>query len=145
MTANGMVVPGAEERFDHERFDQQQLTGAEGQLPADGEAIQRLFVRHGGRIIVVPVDRIEYLEARRDYVAVHAPPNRYLVHLTLSHLEAHLPADRFLRIHRSFVVNLNYVTELHPVGNSQLEVLLTSGAKIVASRSRSRALRSRAA
>lgn len=102
--------------------------------------VERLFIRHGGRIAVVPVSQIESLEARRDYVAVHVPPNRYLVHLTLNHLESVLPTKNFVRIHRSHIVNLNLMTELIPRGNGQLEVVLKSGARVLASRSRSKGL-----
>ncbi|MFN0180316.1 MAG: LytR/AlgR family response regulator transcription factor [Gemmatimonadales bacterium] len=102
--------------------------------------IDRLFIRHGGRIVVVPLTQIESLEARRDYVAVHAPPNRYLVHLTLNHLESALTSKAFVRVHRSYLVNFNQVTELVPRGNGQLEVVLRSGARILASRSRSKGL-----
>lgn len=102
---------------------------------------RRLFIRHAGRIVVVPLDRIESFEARRDYVAVVAPPNRYLVQVTMGEVAAMLPPDRFVRIHRSVIVNLDFAAELAPHGNGQLAVQMQSGRRLIASRSRSRDLR----
>jgi len=111
-----------------------------GSAPASDVPLDRLFIRHGGRIVVVPVDQIESLEARRDYVAIHVPPSRYLVHLTLNHLERVLPARRFARIHRSHIVNLDRLSELVPCGNGQLEAVLKSGFRVIVSRSRSKGI-----
>jgi two-component system, LytTR family, response regulator len=108
---------------------------------AAGPGLRQLYVRQGSRIVVVPVARIEYLEASRDYVEVHAPPERYRVHLTLSAIADQLPAPRFVRIHRSLVVNIEMVTELRPHGNAQLELLLRSGVWLRSSRSYARGLR----
>lgn len=103
--------------------------------------LSRIFVRGRGRIVPVAVTDISRLEARDDYVAVYAGGQRHLVHTTLNALEARLDPERFLRIHRSHIVNLDWVQSLVPHDQARLEVLLKDGTKLVASRSRSRAIR----
>jgi len=123
----------------------------EGALPAIDERaasalstsgpLTRIFVRGRGQIIPVAVKDITRLEARDDYVAVHAGGQRHLVHITLNALEARLDPERFLRIHRSHVVNLDWVQTMVPHDAVRLEVRLKDGTKLLASRSRSRAIR----
>lgn len=103
--------------------------------------ITRIFVRGRGQIVPVHVEDITHLEARDDYVAVYAGGQRHLVHRTLNALEARLDPEHFLRIHRSHVVNLDWVQTMVPHDPARLEVRLKDGTRLVASRSRSRAIR----
>lgn len=103
--------------------------------------LERLFVRERGTIVPIPVEGIVRLEARDDYVAVHLPGARHLVHVTLQDLLPRLDSRRFVRIHRSHVVNWNCVHALIPGPGSRLIVVLSDGARIAASRERSRELR----
>ncbi len=103
--------------------------------------VPRVFVRDRGRIVPIPVEDIERLEAEDDYVALFARGRRYLVYVSLGDLEARLDAAKFLRIHRSHVVNLEYVSALVPYDATRLQVEMRDGTKIMASRTRSRELR----
>ncbi len=98
-------------------------------------------MRGRGQIIPVPVSEITRLEARDDYVAVYAGGQRHLVHITLTALEARLNPDRFLRIHRSHVVNLDWVETFVPHDTVRLEVRMKDGTRLLASRSRSQVIR----
>ena len=102
--------------------------------------LTRLFVRHGGRILPVRVDKITRLEAGDDYVSVYAGGRCHLVGLTLGEFERRLPPDRFRRVHRSHIVNLDFVTAIEP-HDRRLALWLVDGTTIVASRSASQALR----
>jgi two-component system LytT family response regulator len=104
-------------------------------------AISRLFVRDAGRILPVPAASIERIEASDDYVLVHARGRSYRLNVLLSALEARLDPRSFVRIHRSHIVNLDRVRALTPYDGSRYQVTLESGATIVSSRQRSRALR----
>jgi two-component system LytT family response regulator len=73
------------------------------------EPFSRIFVRDRGRIIPIAVDGIDRLEAEDDYVGVHSGGKRYLVYLKMSEFEALLDPQRFMRIHRSHIVNLDKV------------------------------------
>jgi two-component system, LytTR family, response regulator len=108
---------------------------------APRQPLTRIFVRDRGRIVPVAVSDIERLDADDDYVAVHSRGRRFLVYLGMAEFEARLPAERFVRIHRSHIVNLDFVAALEPYDATRLEVRMADGTRIVASRTRSRELR----
>ncbi|HEY0037231.1 MAG TPA: LytTR family DNA-binding domain-containing protein [Longimicrobium sp.] len=110
---------------------------------ATGPPLQRLFVRAGGRIIPLHIRDVERIEADGDYSALHAGGKRFLVHVPLGELEHRLDPDRFLRIHRSHIVNLEHVAALQPFDPHRMMVELASGARVLTSRSRTQALRSK--
>jgi len=102
----------------------------------------RLFVREGGRIVPIRAAAVESLEACDDYVVVHTQGgHRYRISLPLGELERRLDSRAFVRVHRSHVVNLDHVVSWTPHDGSRYLITLRSGATIVASRQRSRALR----
>ncbi|HJU69675.1 MAG TPA: LytTR family DNA-binding domain-containing protein [Gemmatimonadaceae bacterium] len=101
----------------------------------------RVFVRDRGRILPIPVEEIVRLEAEDDYVGLHARGRRFLVYLPLGEFEKRLDGERFLRVHRSHIVNLDHVSALVPYDGSRLQVEMRDGTKIMASRTRSRELR----
>jgi two-component system LytT family response regulator len=97
--------------------------------------ITRLYVRERGRVIAVPLDSVERLEACDDYVALHTATGRqHLIHARLQDLETRLDPRRFVRIHRSHVVNLGFVVAIEPHEGSRVAAVVKSGARIVASR-----------
>jgi two-component system LytT family response regulator len=110
------------------------------QSAGDG-TLTRIFVRDRGRIVPIAVLDIERLEADDDYVAVHTGGRRYLVYLGMNDFEARLDAQRFLRIHRSHIVNLDYVAAMSPFDGTRLQIQMRDGTKLIASRTRSRELR----
>jgi two-component system LytT family response regulator len=103
--------------------------------------MSRLFVRTGSAIIPIAVANVTWFEARGDYVAAHVGKARYLLHLSLTRLEARLPPDRFVRIHRTHIVNLDHVTAFQVAGKGRLVARLADGQKLPVSRDRARALR----
>ncbi|HEU4630654.1 MAG TPA: LytTR family DNA-binding domain-containing protein [Gemmatimonadaceae bacterium] len=105
---------------------------------------ERLLIRDRGAIVPVPLAHIERLEAEDDYVAVVARGRRYLMAARLRDLATELPPGRFLRVHRSHVVNLDFVERLVPFDAKRLEVHLRDGTRILASRASSEMLRRRA-
>jgi two-component system LytT family response regulator len=111
------------------------------QLLGAAHTVTRLFVRDRGKIVPLPVADIAHFEARDDYVAVYVGGRTYLMHVTLGELERRLDASRFLRIHRTHLVNLDHVRAMEPYDGTRLQVELRDGTKLMASRSRSRELR----
>jgi len=103
--------------------------------------LTRLFVRDAGGITPIPVGSVQRLEADGDYVRIFVDGKSYLCALTLNAVEAMLDPAHFVRVHRSHLVNFEYVTTLKPYDNSRLQVVLRDGTRIVASRTRSRDLR----
>jgi two-component system LytT family response regulator len=104
--------------------------------------LSRIFVRDGNRIVPISLVSLERVQGTDDYVTVITPAKEYLVGLRLSDLEGHLPATHFLRIHRSHLINLEYVTSIEPYDAARVQVVMKSGARIVASRTGSKRLRS---
>ena len=103
--------------------------------------LDRLLIRDGGRITPVVVKEIERLEAEGDYVGVRVKGKIHLVNLPLANFEKRLDPARFVRVHRSHVVNLDFVEAIEPYDNAQLLVRMKDGTKIVASRPASKRLR----
>lgn len=145
-----LLKPFGRERFDRALERARPFLEMQNGIPAaerarevlSGGAVTRLFVRDGARLIPVATDKIDHLEACDDYVRVHAVGKVYRLNLLLSDLEARLDPRIFLRIHRSHVVNLDRVRSLEPYDGSRMQVTLHNGVIIVASRQRSRVLRS---
>jgi two-component system, LytTR family, response regulator len=108
---------------------------------AEPGPLTRLFVRDRDRIVPIAAAEIERLEAADDYVDVHTRARSYLVYLTLNDFERRLDPERFIRVHRAHIVNLDYVKQLVPFDGSRMQVEMRDGTKILASRTRSKELR----
>jgi len=101
----------------------------------------RIFVRDGNRIVPIPLASLERAQAADDYVTIYSAAKEYLISVRLSDLEGQLGAANFVRIHRSHIINLGYVTSIEPYDAARVQVVMKSGAKIVASRTGSKRLR----
>lgn len=108
---------------------------------ANDVSLTRLFVRVRGRIVPIATADIECFEAHGDYVRLHTDGRDHLIHVRLKELEARLDPERFVRVHRSHIVNLDHLLAMEPCRSSRFRLSLRSGLQIVASRARSRELR----
>lgn len=108
--------------------------------PASGPA-RRLFARDGDRFVPIAVESIGHVEAQDDYAAVHAGGRTFLLHVSLGDLETRLDRERFLRVHRSHIVNLDHIDVIRPFDERRLLVVLKDGTKVLASRAGSHLLR----
>ena len=104
---------------------------------------ERLLVKHDGRIRFVPVAELEWVEAADNYVRLYARGERHLLRETIRSLERRLDPARFVRVHRSAMVNLSRIRELQPTFNGEYAILLDTGAKLTLSRSYRDAVRAR--
>jgi two-component system LytT family response regulator len=114
----------------------ERLSGAFG-----GGPITRLFVRVGNSTVLVPVDRVSWLEADGDYVVAHVGGSRHLLHLSLSSLVARLDPKRFTQVHRAHVVNLDHVRAFKRDARGNVEAELNDGTRVPVSRARAQELR----
>jgi len=103
-----------------------------------------LFARSGDRIVPIETAGITRAQANGDYSEVHSPSGVHLLHVPLGELFERLDPERFLRVHRSHVVNLGGVAELRRHDDRRLLVVMKDGTRIVASRSASEDLRKKA-
>ncbi|NIA56541.1 response regulator [Massilia sp. TW-1] len=108
-------------------------------LVADAQArhqpIERVLIRDGARVQVIPVERIDYVEAQDDYVAFFADGRQWLKNQRMAELESQLDPQAFLRVHRSYIVNLSAIARIEPTGKDGHCAVLKSGARIPISRS----------
>ncbi|MEL6615981.1 MAG: response regulator [Bacteroidota bacterium] len=101
---------------------------------ADGSPVlDRLLVREGKRLAVLRTEAIDWAEAEGDYVALHVGPRTHLVRETLTRLGEQL-GPRFVRVHRSRLVNLDRVRDLRPTASGDCTVRMTDGSEVRASR-----------
>jgi two-component system, LytTR family, response regulator len=107
-----------------------------------GGPITRLFVRVGGALVPLTVDRVSRFEADGDYVIAYAGAVRHVLHLSLSRLEARLDPRRFTRVHRAHIVNLDQVRAFRRDAAGNLEAELIDGARVPVSRARAQEIRS---
>jgi two-component system LytT family response regulator len=96
--------------------------------------LTRLMVKSGGRFVFLRDEEIDWLEADGNYVRLHVGPAEHLMRDTIRGLEARLDPERFLRIHRSTIVNLDRVREIHPLFHGEHRVVLSDGTKLTLSR-----------
>jgi two-component system, LytTR family, response regulator len=143
-----LLKPFSRERFDlavqrvleepvvERSVAEQALAGGGGQEP-----LTRILVRDRGQIFPIALAEIEYLKSDSKYTMVAARGGTFYVRVPLSELEPRLDAKRFLRVHRNAIVNLDFVLAMKPDEQSQLEIHMRDGSKLLANREASRLLR----
>ena len=135
--------------FDQNRFDKAIAKWNE-QRPATFEKIthdllesaslspsqrQRIVVRNGSKIKIIPVHDVLYLEAADDYVKIHTQEGYFLKNKTMAHFEQSLDGHQFARCHRSYIVNVQQITRIDPYEKDNHVAILRSGVKVPVSRS----------
>lgn len=138
-----LLKPFPAERFETALQRARQRLG--GKLPPPAElaqsarppqqSLERIAVRDGSRVYVIPVAKLDYAEAQDDYVALSSEGKKHLKQQTISSLEAALDPQRFVRIHRSYIVNLERVTKIEPYSKDNHVVVLAGGTQLPVSRS----------
>jgi two-component system LytT family response regulator len=111
--------------------------GATAQLLADARgrrAPERVLIRDGAQVHVLPIDTVDYVEAQDDYVAFHAGGRSFLKEQTLAEVESTLDASRFVRIHRSFIVNVERIARVELYAKDSRVAVLRDGTKLLVSR-----------
>lgn len=96
---------------------------------------KRLMVKTAGRICFLKADEIDWVEADRDYVRLHNGQRKHLLRGTISGMERQLQGERFIRIHRSTIVNVDRIREMHPLSYGEYAVILYDGTRLTLSRS----------
>lgn len=97
--------------------------------------VERIVVRDGARVTIIPVAKLDYAEAQDDYVALASEGKKHLKQQTIASLEAALDPAQFVRIHRSYLVRLDRVARLEPAGSNTQIAILTTGERLPVSRS----------
>lgn len=142
-----LLKPFAKERFETALERARQRIGGSPQTPAPAadalaaaarapqEYLQRVVVKDGPKVTIIPVDKLDYVEAQDDYVALHSLKRSFLKQQTISSLEAALDPKQFVRIHRSCIVNLERIAKIEPYTKDSRVAVLADGTQLPVSRS----------
>src|SRR6188768_608940 len=140
-----LLKPYSKERFDKalqkwsqqrgqpdEKNNPQVLLNEEVRQP---EERNRVVVKEGGNIRIIPVHEIQYIEAYDDYVKIFTQKEMFLKKKTMNFYEQSLDASQFVRVHRSYMINLQQLTKIEPLEKETYLALLKSGVKVPLSKS----------
>jgi two-component system, LytTR family, response regulator len=100
----------------------------------EAQFLDRIVVRDGARVSIIPVASLDYAEAQDDYVALAVGGKKHLKQQTLASLEAALDPARFLRVHRGYIVNLDRIARVEPFGNDTHVAILQDQTRLPVSR-----------
>lgn len=103
-------------------------------LRRDQPRAERLVVKSGGRLFFLRADEIDWVEAAGNYVRLHVGTTSHLLRETMNAIEGRLDPEKFFRIHRSRIVNMERIQELQPWLNGEYAVLLRTGTRLTLSR-----------
>jgi two-component system LytT family response regulator len=134
-----LLKPFSQRRFDEALDRARKLAGQRAPdvdrlIASPARTLERLVIRDRGHVHVIPVDEIVYIEAEDDYIHIHTAARSFLKTQRLSDLEERLDASRFVRVHRSYLINIDRLQGLErPTKDSQVAVL-ANGMQIPVSR-----------
>jgi two-component system, LytTR family, response regulator len=137
-----LLKPFSQERFDKALERARQRLGektppapelARAARPPE-QHVERIVVKDGARVHIIPVDKLDYAEAQDDYVELHSQGKSFLKQQTISSLEAALDPQQFVRIHRSIIVNLDRVAKIEPYAKDSRVAVLSDGTQLQVSR-----------
>ncbi len=132
-----LLKPFSQERFDKalqkwksQQPPSQKNTEALIENSAQPEERQRIVVKKGVNIVILPIQTVFYIEAFDDYVKVHTREGFYLKKKTMAHYEKALDPQQFVRVHRSYLLNLSELTRIEAAEKDSHVALLKSGVRI---------------
>nr|WP_321407470.1 LytTR family DNA-binding domain-containing protein [uncultured Carboxylicivirga sp.] len=114
-----------------EKSNQQQINSIQEQSE---EKLERIVVKKGNKLEVIPLEDILYIEAQDDYVMIYTSDAHFLKAKTMKYFEDHLPPENFIRIHRSYVVNVEKIKQLEPYNKDTQLAVISNECKLKVSR-----------
>jgi two-component system LytT family response regulator len=99
------------------------------------QKFERIVVKDGTKVHIIPIDKLDYVEAQDDYIALRSEKKSYLKQQTISSIEAQLDPKKFIRIHRSYIVNLERIARIEPYTKDSRVAVLLDGSQLPVSRS----------
>lgn len=130
------AVSRAREQIEGRRFGtlDERLVTLIADLKSEKKYLERLVVKSTGRVFFLKTDEIDWIEAAGNYVKLHVGRESHMIRETMNGIEAKLDPDKFLRIHRSTVVHIDRIKELHPMFSGDYAVILRDGTELALSR-----------
>lgn len=137
-----LLKPYSDERFEAavRRAIEAVNTGSKSNVPAKGieppsAALDRIAVKDNAQIYIIPTDEISRIEAMDDYIVIYHQVKKHYKKQTLKQLEKLLPAGKFVRVHRSHLINIDFVKKIEPLEKEGYRMLLKDGTVIPVSKS----------
>ena len=139
-----LLKPFTRERFEEallqakslvNRQDTQQVSSLVSEVRSNNKPLERVLIKEGSTVRVLPVDSIDYIEAQDDYAAFKSAGKLYLKQQRLGELETLLDPTRFVRIHRSYILNIDRLAKLEPYAKDSRMAVLKDGSRLPVSRS----------
>ncbi|MEN2284183.1 LytTR family transcriptional regulator DNA-binding domain-containing protein [Algoriphagus sp. SE2] len=132
-----LLKPFSKDRFNQaiERFLNQSSVEDQSNINHLAEKSNRLVVRVKNEIKIISIKDVTYFEAEDDYIAIHTKNGKFLKKMTMKSLEEALDPSKFARVHRSYLVNLNEVTQIEPYERENFLVKLRNGEQVPVSKS----------
>jgi two-component system, LytTR family, response regulator len=128
-----LALERARERIRTQQVDRG-LAGLVASMRARPAYLSRISVKTGGRIVLVDIRAVDWMEADDNYVRLHCGTREYAVRESLSALERQLDPDVFIRIHRSVLVRIDRIREFQPATHGDMDVILRDGTQLTLSR-----------
>lgn len=137
--------------FSQERFDEaigkafrlinntaeakKNIEGLVKQIEHRNEHLDRVVIKNGQKILIIPIEDIRYIEAQDDYTMLYTEKGNFLKQKTMKYFEENLDPSRFIRIHRSYFAKLSFIKQIELVEKESYRVLLNDGTKLPVSKS----------
>lgn len=137
------AIEKAKDRFEKKQNIENNFVELKKHVQRGVDKLERVVVKTGSKIKVIPVEEIVWLESQDDYVMIYTTSGKYLKQETMKHFEEHLDAGRFIRIHRSYIVRLDAIVQLELYEKGSYVAVLNTGAKVKVSDSGYKNLKSK--
>lgn len=126
----------AKEQIEHERKGAlgQRLLSLLADLKPEQKTLERLVIKAAGRVFFLRADEIDWIESAGNYACLHVGRESHLLRETMNTMETRLNHDRFRRIHRSTIVNIERIKELQPLFRGEYVVILRDGTQLTSGR-----------
>ncbi|MEO8582365.1 MAG: response regulator [Flavitalea sp.] len=137
-----LLKPYSKERFSKAvtKFLEQSAGNTPHIMPIEASVVlspqqkQRIVVKNAGKIKIIPVEEVHYIEAADDYVKICTGEGSFLKHRTMAYFESYLDPLVYVRTHRSYIVNVQYITRIEPYEKENHLAILNDGAKVAVSK-----------
>ncbi|HXW99589.1 MAG TPA: LytTR family DNA-binding domain-containing protein [Candidatus Acidoferrales bacterium] len=118
----------------HEQTLRTRILDLLGEVKPDSPQLRRLVIRTAGRVVFLDLNEVDWIEAAANYVKLHVGKDSYLLREGIGHISSRLDPDRFVRIHRSSIVNVSRIRELQPCDSGEYIAVLRDGKELSCSR-----------
>lgn len=127
-------IEKAKQKFEEQDIKPAKYNSLISDAKSPDQTLERVVVKESGRIFIVPVSDIHFIEAADDYVVVNTEKKEYVKNATMKYYEQKLPTKTFVRVHRSAIININFIKEIQAYNKESHIVIMNNGKSVKTSR-----------